>query len=211
MSRRIFFALFLIVGLSCVNACKPSGPAPEAPIDLKKTPTTFRATVKSTGSMNRMGVNTGDVVLYRAGDNFRMEPKNSPSSVVILNGEKKMMYYLVPAQKVYLEQPFNDQMKAQADFFKSFINRPDLKIEQLGKETVDGHPCVKLKLTTDLEGKPSTTTLWCATDLRNLPIKIETDVNGQASVVELTDVSFTVDAAVFMPPGDFTKKAVPAE
>lgn len=207
MSKRLF--LVFVLFLAGVGACKTAAPAVPT-VDLDQIPTTFKATIKSTGGMNRIGVNMGEIVLTRKGDNFRTEPKGAPSGIVILNGEKKVMYYLIPAQKQYIEKAYDDKLKAQADLFKSFTSRPDLKIEPLGVETVAGHPCVKLKLTTTVEGKPTTTTLWCATDLKNLPIKIESDVaGGQPSVTELTDVSFDVDPAVFMPPADYKKLDAP--
>ena len=53
----------------------------------------------------------------------------------------------------------------------------DFKVEttELGKETVDGHPCVKNKVVvTDKESKQHESTVWNATDLKNFPVKIET-------------------------------------
>lgn len=207
MSKRLF--LVFVLFLAGVGACKSGAPAAPT-VDLTKIPTTFKATVKSTGGMNRIGVNMGEIVLYRSGDSFRVEPKGAPSGLVILNGEKKVMYYLVPSQKQYLEKPYDEKLKSQVDVFKLFAARPDLKIEPLGTETVAGHPCVKLKLTTEVDGKPTITTLWCATDLKNLPVKIESDVaGGQPSVTELSDVSFDVDPAVFTPPADYKKLDAP--
>lgn len=205
MSKR----LFLVFVLFLAGACKSAAPAAPT-VDLSKIPTTFKATVKSTGGLNRIGVNMGEIVLYRSGDSFRVEPKGAPGGIVLLNGEKKLFYYLIPSQKVYTQKPYDEELRERVDFFKSFTSRPDLNVETLGMETVAGHPCLKLKLTTNAEGKPKTATLWCATDLKNLPIRIESDVvGGQPSVVELTDVSFDIDPAVFLPPADYKKLDAP--
>ena len=57
----------------------------------------------------------------------------------------------------------------------------DFKVEmtEIGKETVDGHPCVKNKVVvTDKENKKHESTVWNATDLKNFPIKIQTQEQG---------------------------------
>ena len=53
----------------------------------------------------------------------------------------------------------------------------DYKVEttEIGKETLDGHPCVKNKyVVTDNEGVKHESTVWNATDLKNFPVKIQT-------------------------------------
>ena len=45
---------------------------------------------------------------------------------------------------------------------------------EVGKETIDGHACIKQKLTsTDAKGRPQEAFIWAATDLKNFPIKME--------------------------------------
>ena len=71
--------------------------------------------------------------------------------------------------KGYVEMPSQNPeiSKPESDF--------KLEMTELGKETVDGHPCVKSKATvTDKDGKKYESLVWNATDMKNFPVKIET-------------------------------------
>lgn len=81
---------------------------------------------------------------------------------------------------------------------------------ELGKETVDGHPCVKNKYTVSnaKTGEHVVMTTWNATDLKNYPIKIEMESpaaakNGQAPITTLHFTSLNMAqpaATLFEPP-----------
>ena len=61
-----------------------------------------------------------------------------------------------------------------------------METTELGKDTVDGHPCVKNKvIVTDNEGSKHESTVWNATDLKNFPVKIETDRTGRQTMTML--------------------------
>jgi hypothetical protein len=78
---------------------------------------------------------------------------------------------------------------------------------ELGKETVEGHDCIKNKVVvTDKAGTPHESTVWNATDLNKFPVKITTTENGQSSTMLFKNISFEKpDAGSFEPPADFTK------
>ncbi len=60
--------------------------------------------------------------------------------------EKKIMYLVYPGMQSYMENPMPDSMGTNQDF--------KVTTKELGKETVDGHPCVKNKMVmTDDKGK----------------------------------------------------------
>ncbi len=85
----------------------------------------------------------------------------------------------------------------------------DFKVEstELGKETVDGHDCVKNKvIVTDKEGNKHESTVWNATDLKKFPVKIVTTEQGQNSTMLFKKISFEKPAAGnFEPPAGLTK------
>lgn len=131
-----------------------------------------------------------------------MKAMGMDQMVMISRPDKKVAYMIYPGLKAYAEQPLNDSAaKPEADF--------KLKIEELGKETVDGHPCVKNKATvTDDQGQKHESIIWNATDLKKFPVKIEQTTEGVASTISFKDVKFSKpDAALFEPPTGLKKYA----
>ena len=78
---------------------------------------------------------------------------------------------------------------------------------ELGKDTVDGHPCVKTKfIVTDDQGNKHESVVWNATDLKKFPVKIETVQQGQTMTILFKDVILAKpDAGLFEPPSSYTK------
>jgi hypothetical protein len=93
----------------------------------------------------------------------------------------------------------------------------DFKIEntKLGQETVDGHPCDKTQYTVNntRTGQRLLMTSWNATDLKNIPIKIEQSAwsntdsyAGTSTTMHFRNISLTKpDASLFEPPSDYKK------
>jgi hypothetical protein len=104
----------------------------------------------------------------------RMRPENTAhlramglgKTVEICRPNKKLTYLLYPDLAAYAETPLqNADLKPDSAF--------KVKTTELGKETIDGHPCVKNKVVvTDDGGNNYETTVWNATDLKNFPLKI---------------------------------------
>jgi hypothetical protein len=121
--------------------------------------------------------------------------------VMISRPDKQTSYQVFPGMRAYIEQSAQDAEAADpnADF--------KLELTEIGKETVDGHPCVKNKaVVTDSKGKKTEFTLWNATDLKNFPVKLETNERGNAIVVRYKDVKLTKPAAsLFDPPAGFQR------
>ncbi len=83
-----------------------------------------------------------------------------------------------------------------------------LKKTLVGKEVVDGHPCVKYMLTIPEENLPGQVALvWEAADLENLPIKILVKKDGQVHGFQLRNVRpGKMDERLFQPPAEWTRK-----
>jgi hypothetical protein len=104
----------------------------------------------------------------------------------ITRPDKKANYTIYPAMKAYTEDAMADPDAGKPDSdFK-------LEITELGKETMDGHPCIKNKyLVTNKDGKQHEFTVWNATDLKKFPVRVEsTNDRGVTSIILFKDVKF---------------------
>jgi hypothetical protein len=131
----------------------------------------------------------------------QMKQMGMDKITTISRPDTKTTILIYPGLQAYVENPITDTnaVKAASDF-KS-------QTTELGKETVDGHACVKNKVVvTDTAGKSYESTVWNATDLKNFPIKIETSTGGQTTTMLFKDVKFDKPAAAqFEPPSDYKK------
>src|SRR5262249_26695304 len=103
-----------------------------------------------------------------AGAAAQMKSMGMEKMIMISRSDKKLSYLIYPGLQAYTENPLPEAEAVKPD--------SDYKFEttELGRETVDGHPCVKNKaVVTDPQGNKSESTIWNATDLKKFPIKIE--------------------------------------
>jgi len=118
--------------------------------------------------------------------------------ISIISPPKKSAFVIYPDQKSVLNMPLP---KEDSDAARS----PKLEKTALGKETLDGHPCVKNQVViTDERGEKVDALTWNATDLKDFPIQIQTKETGNTSVVRFKQVQFTaLEPAQFEPPAGF--------
>jgi hypothetical protein len=114
--------------------------------------------------------------------------------------ENKFIYLIYPGLKSYVENPLPDGLTGTNQNFK-------VATTELGKETVDGHPCIENKVVvSDDKGATNGFTVWNATDLKNFPVKIITARPEAEIVMSFKDVSLTRPAAAsFVPPAGYTR------
>ncbi len=115
--------------------------------------------------------------------------------------DKKATYLIYPGLQAYAEMPIQNSHDAKpASEFK-------IETTELGKETVDGHPCVKNKaVVTDDQGKKHESTIWNATDLKDFPVKIQTTEQGTLTTMRFKDVKLSKpDASQFELPSGYKK------
>jgi hypothetical protein len=121
--------------------------------------------------------------------------------ISIIRPDKKLVSVIYPDQRVMLTRPL-----PQEDYEGS--NRaPKVSKTVLGKETIDGHPCVKNRVViTDSSGHTTEALTWDATDLKDFPIQIQTQEKDTTSLVRFKKVQFARPAdGLFEPPRDFTE------
>ena len=111
-----------------------------------------------------------------------------------------------PRMKAWVETPMpkatNIQENAQAKI-------GGMKKTPVAKEIVDGHPCIKYRLTVPEDSDPNQVAVtWEATDLNDLPIKIMVKTDGQVYGIQLRNIRpGKTDERLFQPPPGYTKRA----
>jgi Domain of unknown function (DUF4412) len=136
-----------------------------------------------------------------AGHMAQMKSMGMDKVVSITRPDQKSHYLVYPGLQAYVEIPVQNSefTKPESDF--------KVEITELGKDTVEGHPCIKNKaVVTDDQGNKHEATLWNATDLNKFPIKIETTEQGHKMTLLFKDVKLSKpDASLFEPPSDYKK------
>lgn len=114
--------------------------------------------------------------------------------------DEKLHYIIYPGMKAYCElTPPDLTGKTNAP--------PKLEKTEIGKETVDGHPCVKSKivLTYD-DGRVVEMFAWQARDLKDFPIKSEVTTKHGVITTIFQDIKLSPpDSSLFTLPSDFTR------
>jgi hypothetical protein len=139
---------------------------------------------------------------YVSGDMYRMEVSGGGASMIsIIRLDRNMSYMIMPAQKMYMEMP----LKA-ADLAMSSKPNPNVQRQEVGRETIDGHPTIKYRVSVTSGGRTSTGYQWMATDI-NFPVKYTGD---DGSSIEYRSIKVGILApSLFEIPAGYTKMAVP--
>jgi len=121
--------------------------------------------------------------------------------VSIIRPDKGLVYVIYPDQRVMLNLPLAKEDSEGTE------KPPQVSKTELGKETIDGHPCVKNKVViTDASGQKAEATTWDATDLNDLPVQIETVEKDNTSLMRFKQIQFTTPpAGLFDPPSGYTQ------
>jgi len=128
--------------------------------------------------------------LYVSGERLRTD--NPTSSVIFDPKAEKMWTILFGHCEV---RPFTATLRR--DLF--WLPNKAVKEQQVGSETIDGHPTKKFKTASSLNGE--TRYVWRATDLGGLAIRVFEEKRGIERV--LTNVvKGRPDASLFRPPPD---------
>jgi hypothetical protein len=106
--------------------------------------------------------------------------------ISLFRPDKKVTYIVYPGTQSYLSMPL---AKEDIDAFEK-----GLKLEKspLGKESMDGHDCVKNKVVvSDAKGPILQAVTWNAADLKDFPLQIEMKEKGNTVRMHFTQLQFT--------------------
>lgn len=138
----------------------------------------------------------------------QMKAMGMDQTISISRADEKVIYMIYPGLQTYAKMEIPDAKKTATN---------DLKIEttKLGKETLDSHPCDKTQyaVKNTRTGQRLLMTAWNATDLKNIPIKIEQSAwtstdsyAGTSTTMHFLNISQTKPAAsLFEPPTNYKK------
>ena len=118
--------------------------------------------------------------------------------VTVIRPDRKTLHVIYPRANCYMTLPMKPEDLEAAE-------KAAVKTESLGKETLDGHACVKNKVTIKpAKGDPQTFTVWNATDLKDFPIQTLTRQGEDSVITRYTNVQLQrPDAKQFEPPAGF--------
>jgi hypothetical protein len=169
---------------------------------LDGQPDTFTATqVIEQGSQHIPGV-----VISRKGDLYRVESEQiGVKFAVIGRPDIKKVYTIRPDKKLYVEVQGNDPLAMRLDPFdlEQIRKLRNVKVEDLGTENIDGHPCKKYLVSFDQANQVQKITVWKATDLNNLIIRQEQEFLNMRSSIKLQNVKLEVAPDQFELPKDY--------
>jgi hypothetical protein len=122
----------------------------------------------------------------------------------VVRPDKKAIYIIYPGAQSYASMPLAAE-DAQ-------IASQKLEKKPLGRETIDGHACVK-NFSTVKSPKGAVllqAVTWNAADLKDFPVQIQTQENGNTTLMHFQQVSLAKPAAsLFEPPGGYRQFSDP--
>jgi hypothetical protein len=138
----------------------------------------------------------------------QMKSMGMDKMVSISRANEKVVYMIYPGLQAYAKMELPDAKKNATNDFK-------VETTKLGEETVDGHHCVKNQYTVNntRTGQRLIMTAWNATDLKNVPVKIEQSAwsstesyDGTSTTMRFLNINLAQpDAGLFQPPADYKK------
>lgn len=121
--------------------------------------------------------------------------------VSVMDSGQKSVRLIYPGLKAYTDMAIPKEQAA------ALGQKSKTEKTALGKETIDGHPCVKNQVTITAEdGTKQEAIVWNASDLKDFPVQLEMTQGGNKTTLRFQDIKLTApDASLFATPAGFTK------
>lgn len=131
----------------------------------------------------------------------QMKQMGADKTISVVRPDKQATFLIYPSLKAYVQMPMSEADK------QALTKEPKMEKTALGKETIDGHSCVKTKVVMkDDKGTAQEATVWSATDLKDFPVQIQAKEKDTTVVMKFKNVQFAKpDAKQFEMPADYTK------
>jgi len=105
--------------------------------------------------------------------------------ITLVRPDQQETYLLYPAFQACIVAPLD------AEDVAALKQPAKIRREPLGRETVDGHPCIKNRVTvTEPNGLQHEATVWHATDLKEFPLRIQTMDGTDTLVMQFSQIRF---------------------
>lgn len=130
------------------------------------------------------------------------------SQMLLIMRPKTNAILAVPGLKQWFEFPLP---KSEALTDKAGEKVGFLQKNEVAREAIEGHPCVKYRLSLPKDrGSSEEAFVWQATDMKNFPIKFQTTVNGEAVALTFRQVNQnSPDPKHFEAPAGYTNGGGP--
>ncbi len=125
----------------------------------------------------------------------------------IVRQDLKVMWMVNPAQKSYFEMPLQGMADVTQQPQGNEKMPGEVSRKELGKEVVDGHPCIKYEINYQFGGQSHSVHQWIAQDLK-LPVKTAA-VDGSWSVEYKNINKGSQPDSLFEVPSGFQKASMP--
>jgi hypothetical protein len=118
---------------------------------------------------------------------------------ILVRPDKKAAYMIYPGLKAYCELPPSARTQSSGKDSKT-------ETTDLGKETIDNHPCTKQQVVISSDtGEREETLRWLAHDLKDFPVQVQMKDGNDTVTTTFREVKHgKPDAALFELPADFT-------
>jgi hypothetical protein len=129
----------------------------------------------------------------------QVKPLGMDSLVSVFRPDLRATCVVFPKLRAFVKLPMPDE---EAD---AFTKPARMERTPLGKEKMEGHPCVKYRVViTDEKGKKHEATVWNASDLRDFPVCVATRESEGTVVMRFRQVQFVPPSAtLFEPPAGY--------
>ena len=143
--------------------------------------------------------------IFSKGEKSRMEMGSQGQRMIMISRmDKKVVWNIMPDQKMYMEMPINPKKSVPRTEIKGEIDR-----KQIGKETIDGHPSIKYLVTFKDGAETMQVHQWMATDIK-FPVK-SADINNKW-IQEFKNIKMGAQPdSLFEIPAGYNKMQLPAK
>lgn len=154
----------------------------------------------SADQIHTMSNKTKTMKVHGTANAIRMEGEDKgKKSIVIMRFDQKVMWSLMPDQKMYVELPWASQAE-----WAAYLQGVESQRQSLGEEQVGAYHCEKTRVQVTLQGKVYTSLEWKARELNGFVVKTQ-DEKGQWSN-EYQNVQLgPQDRSLFEVPADYKK------
>jgi len=126
--------------------------------------------------------------------------------VTILRYDRKVMWSLMPDDKMYFEMPIPAGAQVAAGM-KEMMKGVQVKHEPLGSEQVGGYHCDKSRMTVTWQGVTGTTIEWAAKELNGFVVKKQDVESGE--ITEYKNIRLgPQDPSLFELPAGYKKMSM---
>lgn len=143
--------------------------------------------------------------MFMKGDKMRMEGVGGQPGYSIIRGDKKILWVIMPQQRMYMETTIPEEVPYKANPAKKFPG--EISRKKVGTEKIGGRPCTKYLVTQEMVGQVNKIYIWVAKGI-DFPVKVA-DSGGEWTVEYRNIKTGSVPGSKFEVPSGYRKMSIP--